>query len=151
AERRELQQQIARLGRRNEIRLIGQHPCLAEFYDALDVFALSSLREGLPNVVLEAMAVGVPVVATRVAGVPEVIEAGSNGLLCEPGDIHDLQRTLHRLLTVAALRRRFAAAGRRPVVEKFDFSARMRRMANVYDEVLGRPRAVEERQVRNAA
>ncbi|HXG08789.1 MAG TPA: glycosyltransferase, partial [Gemmataceae bacterium] len=82
---RELRSLVAGLGRQERIRLLGYQPDPRAIYEAMDVFALSSLREGLPNVVLEAMAMGVPVVATRVAGVPRLIRDGENGLLVEPG------------------------------------------------------------------
>ena len=80
----------------------------ATIYQALDVFALSSLREGLPNVVLEAMALEVPVAATRIAGVPRLIRDGENGLLVEPGSVDELVAALGRLLGDPELRRRLA-------------------------------------------
>ena len=72
-------------GREDRIRLVGYQAQTIPLYEAMDVFVLSSLREGLPNVVLEAMAMEVPVIATRVAGIPRLIQHGSNGLLIDPG------------------------------------------------------------------
>ena len=84
-EQARLEALIAELGRGDRVRLLGYRPETCGLYEAMDVFALSSLREGLPNVLLEAMALEVPVVATRVAGVPRLIHDGENGLLVEPG------------------------------------------------------------------
>ena len=61
------------------VRLAGFQADPKPYYEALDVFALSSLREGLPNVLLEAMALDVPVVATRISGVPRLVQDGRNG------------------------------------------------------------------------
>ena len=73
SERAALQSQIDALGRADRIRLLGYRADAAELYEAMDVFCLSSLREGLPNVLLEAMALETPVVATAEAGVPRVV------------------------------------------------------------------------------
>jgi glycosyltransferase involved in cell wall biosynthesis len=104
----------------------------------MDVFALSSLREGLPNVVLEAMALETPVVATRVAGVPRLVHDGETGLLVEPGDLDQLAGALARLLADAALRARLARAGRRTVEAGYSFAARMDKVRALYDGLLGR-------------
>jgi glycosyltransferase involved in cell wall biosynthesis len=129
---------IARLSRRKEIRLLGHRGDMAEFYQALDIFCLSSRREGLPNVLLEALALETPVAATRVAGVPSVLEHEVNGLLVEPGDATALAQALARLATDVELRESLAAAGRRTIVERYCFAARMKRVAAAYDELLGR-------------
>ncbi|HXG09554.1 MAG TPA: glycosyltransferase, partial [Gemmataceae bacterium] len=100
--------------------------------------ALSSLREGLPNVVLEAMAMGVPVVATRVAGVPRLIRDGENGLLVEPGAAAALTQALARLLADTALRQRLRAAGRRTIEAGYSFEARMQKVRVLYDSLLQR-------------
>jgi glycosyltransferase involved in cell wall biosynthesis len=124
------------LGRTGRVRLAGYCADLSGWYEAMDVFALSSLREGLPNVLLEAMALEVPVVATRVAGVPRLVEDGANGLLVEPGSADALAAALDRLVGDPALRERFAAAGRRTVERRYSFAARMRKIAALYDSLL---------------
>ena len=105
----------------------------------MDVFALSSLREGLPNVVLEAMAMSVPVVATRVAGVPRLIEHGENGLLVDAADTNQLGSALARLLADAGLRKCLGEAGRWTVESRHSFERRMERIREIYDRLLAVP------------
>jgi glycosyltransferase involved in cell wall biosynthesis len=107
-------------------------------YESLDAYALSSYREGMPNVVLEALAMMVPVVATHVAGVPRLIEHEVNGLLLEPGDATALAANLRRLLTDHELQRRLAEAGRTTIKTRFSFARRMERLAELYDVLLRR-------------
>jgi glycosyltransferase involved in cell wall biosynthesis len=97
-------------------------------YRAMDVFALTSRSEGIPQAVLEASAAGLPVIASRVGGVPEVVEDGQTGLLFEFGDVPALAAGLHALATNAALARRLSEAGRRRVEDRFDVG----RMAEAY-------------------
>jgi glycosyltransferase involved in cell wall biosynthesis len=130
---------IRALGREDRIHLAGFVSEPIALYEALDVFALSSLREGLPNVVLEAMAMEVPVVATRVAGVPRLIEHEENGLLVDVGDTDQLGSTIARLLADGALRDRLGEAGRRTVESRFSFERRMERIGEIYDELLAVP------------
>jgi glycosyltransferase involved in cell wall biosynthesis len=137
-ERDALQRQIDELGRGDRVRLLGYCADPADLYHAMDVFALSSRREGLPNVVLEAMALEVPVVATRVAGIPRLIRPDENGLLVQPEAEEELAGALGRLLADEALRRRLAACGRRTIEDRYSFAARMDRVRAVYDELLGR-------------
>ncbi len=106
-------------------------------YEAMDVFVVNSLREGLPNVLLEAMALEVPTVATRVAGIPRVIEHGRNGFLHEPGDAVGLEHNLKRLLSDAALRVTLGAGARRTVEERFSFAVRMAKIRAIYADLLG--------------
>jgi glycosyltransferase involved in cell wall biosynthesis len=84
-----------------------------------DLFALASLMEGLPVVLMEAMALGLPVVAPRVAGIPELVTDGREGLLFQPSDWGELKAQLRRLLTDAELRARLGAAGRARVTQEF--------------------------------
>jgi glycosyltransferase involved in cell wall biosynthesis len=137
-ERQRLQTLIDYLGRADRIRLVGYRADVRELYEAMDLYALSSLREGLPNVVLEAMAMEVPVAATRVAGVPRLIANGENGLLAEPGDLAGLTQALARLLADAPLRRRLSQAGRTTIETRYSFAARMDKIRAVYDDLLGR-------------
>jgi glycosyltransferase involved in cell wall biosynthesis len=127
---------IAELGLGDRARLLGHQTDVKGLFEAMDLFVLSSRREGLPNVVLEALALEVPVVATRVAGVPRLIRDGENGVLVDPGSADDLARGMGRLLRDAGARARVAAAGRRTVVERFSFTNRMRKVRGVYDALL---------------
>lgn len=110
---------------------------LLGFYRRATVFALpcrvlpNGDRDGIPNVLLEAMAVGVPVVATAVSGIPELIEDRDNGLLLKDTDGDQLADALERLLTDAALRRRLAAGGRATVEQRFDAGRAVRALVDL--------------------
>jgi glycosyltransferase involved in cell wall biosynthesis len=135
--RRDLESVIARLGRNDRIRLVGHQTGVVDWYQAMDAFALSSLREGTPNVLLEAMALEVPVVATRIAGVPRMIDHGVNGLLVEPDDVEGLHGALRGLASDVSLRQRLAKMGRETIEARYTFSARMQKIRAIYDELLG--------------
>jgi len=85
-------------------------------------------RDSLPTVLLEALACGVPVVASRVTGIPEIVDDGVNGLLVEPGDAEGLSRALDLLLADAGLRRRFGEAGRAKAQRRFDIETNAREL-----------------------
>jgi glycosyltransferase involved in cell wall biosynthesis len=125
------------LGLAGRVRLLGYQADPCTLYEALDAFALSSLREGLPNVLLEAMAMEVPVVATRIAGVPRLVVDGGNGLLVGPASEGELAAALRRLLDDDIMRLRLGRAGRRTVEADYGFEARIRRIRSIYDELLG--------------
>ena len=93
---------------------------MAGYYAECDVFCLPSFAEGVPVVLMEAMASGRPVVATRIAGIPELVEDGVSGLLVAPGSTEQLTRALERLAASRELRVRMGLAGRRKVEERFD-------------------------------
>jgi glycosyltransferase involved in cell wall biosynthesis len=131
-----LQALIAELGHEDRIRVLGHQADMVPLYDAMDVVVSASEREGLPNVLLEAMAMGIPVVATAIAGVPDLIDDGRNGLLVEPGDLAGLRDTLRQLIVSPELRARLSSAARSNVVNDHDLAVRIRRVAEIYDEVL---------------
>lgn len=135
-ERPRLEALIGELGMQERIRLLGHRSDVIALYQVMDVFALSSVREGLPNVLLEAMALEVPVVATRIAGVPRLMSEGTNGLLVEPHDVSGLAHALTQLVTDAALRAKLARAGRQTVLERFTFAERMKKIVAIYDGML---------------
>jgi glycosyltransferase involved in cell wall biosynthesis len=128
----------AELGCSERVCLLGYQANVKELYQAFDVFALSSLREGLPNVLLEAMALEVPVLATSIAGVPRLIDDEKSGLLIQPDSVDELTSALDRLLRDAELRRRLARAGRETIVSRFSFAERMRKIQALYDDLRGR-------------
>lgn len=137
-EKSRLEELISRLGWRERMHLLGYRSDVKAYYQAMDVFVLSSLREGLPNVLLEALALEVPVVASRVAGVPRLITDKINGLLVEPGSVKDLEEKLATLLLDEELRGRLRQLGRDIVKKFFSFDVRMRKVQAVYDELLER-------------
>ena len=106
-------------------------------------FVLPSRHEGMPLALLEAMDVGLPVVATRVIGSAEVVVEGDTGLLVRPRDPVALERALARLLADPALRERFGRTGRRRFAACFTADRMARDTVEVYERVLAR---AEERQ-----
>ena len=131
----ELGARAQRLGIAERVHLVGSRPDARELLAALDVFALSSRFEGLPLALLEAMAAGLPVVATTVGGVPEVLTDGVDGLLVEPGDAGALQVALGKLLADPALARQLGARARLRA-ESFDIDRAAERIVGVYETVL---------------
>ena len=136
-----LERLIAESVHADRLRLLGYREDMIDLYHAMDVFALSSRREGLPNVVLEAMALEVPVIATNIAGVPRLIRDDVEGLLVEPDNEAALVAGLRRLLNEAELRKAFATAGRRTVEAQYSFRVRMEKIRAVYDEILAPARS----------
>jgi glycosyltransferase involved in cell wall biosynthesis len=96
---------------------------IGRYYEDADVFCLPSFSEGLPVVLLEAMAAGLPVVASRIAGIPELIEHGRSGLLVPPGRADLLADALGTLLVDPGRRADLAAEARRRVGAEFDVDA----------------------------
>ncbi|MGL6075178.1 MAG: glycosyltransferase family 4 protein [Fimbriiglobus sp.] len=101
-----------------------------------DVVVLSSYSEGLPNVLLEASAAGVPIVATRVGGVPEVVEEGDSGFLVEAGHHEDLARRLIQLLWDADRRRVMGEAGRERMQAMFTFEAQAQSYMRLLEQIV---------------
>ena len=107
------------------------------FYQDLDCFVLPSRSENFPLTVLEAMGCGLPVIASRVGGIPEVLAPGTNGLLVEPGDIADLVQAIRRLADDRAFARRLGHAGREIVTQRFTLDQQVQRQLRVYAELEG--------------
>jgi len=106
-------------------------------YPLVDVFVMPSCvrnndRDGIPNVLLEAMASGLPVVATRVSGIPELVRDGETGLLVEPDDPGALAKAIERLLGDDVLAQRLSGAGRKLVETDFDIHGSARKLMSLF-------------------
>ena len=135
-----LREQAAGLGRPASRRIVftGRREDIAALTAELSVAVLPSLREAQGISILEAMARCVPVVASAVGGIPEVITSGTDGILVPPADPAALAAAVGELLTDPGLRDRIGAAGYRTVAERFSIDAQVRRIEAVYDEELAR-------------
>jgi glycosyltransferase involved in cell wall biosynthesis len=131
-----LQALIDATGQGERIRLLGYQADTRGFFEAMDVFALSSHYEGLPNVILEAMAMEVPIVSTRVPGVLRVLKDGENGLLVESGSAEALSAALGRLLRDPGERQHFRQAARQTIEAGYRFDRRIEKIAAIYNSLL---------------
>jgi peptidoglycan/xylan/chitin deacetylase (PgdA/CDA1 family) len=114
----EVQEQIARMGLKSTVQLIGEVPRGRELMCAADIFMLSSDHEGMPNVILEAMAAGVPCVASKVNSIYDLIQHGSTGFIADL-DAADLARYVARLAADADLRSKLGAQARAAMEQSF--------------------------------
>ena len=139
----ELRDSVTDYAQRNglvsKVLLTGERDDIPEILAASDIFVLPSDWEGLPLTIIEAMMAGLPVAATRVGGVPELVEDGVTGYLVPPQDSHALAEALRKLLADPALRRRMGKAGRRRALEQFSLDRMLRETQAVYESVLGCP------------
>ncbi len=131
-----LQAQIADLELDNQVLLLGNRTDVPALLAEFDVFALSSIAEGMPGVLLEAMASGLPCVATDVGGVGEVVSRGETGLLVPAGDIHALADALSSYVSDETLRLQHGQAGRRRVETGFSLAGMLSAYIALYDELL---------------
>jgi len=107
------------------------------FLRTMDMFVLPSRTEGMPNALLEAMAMGLTCVSTRVGGTQELLDDGGAGRLVDYGDVPALVNTLEALLEDRSARAQLAAAARRRAVERFSIDAMMMRYETIYEQELG--------------
>lgn len=136
----ELERRAEAAGLTTMVELPGWAPAgqLLEAMGRAAVFAMPSRvaaggdRDGIPNVVLEAMAAGLPVVATNVSGIPEAVSHETTGLLVEPDDVPALADALERVLTDAALSARFGAAARARIAEEFTLEVASSRLLSLF-------------------
>ena len=131
-----LQRQINATGFAEHIRLLGFRDDIMDFYQGLDVFVLNSLREGLPNVVLEAMAYEVPVISTRVAGVPRLITNGYDGVLIDIKNEMELKLRLEKLIEDFDYRRMLGENGNFTIKAQYSFGVRMKKIRDIYEKIL---------------
>jgi glycosyltransferase involved in cell wall biosynthesis len=132
--RQELEATAASLEIADQVRFLGIRSDALEWLAALDVFCLPSLCEGIPLVVLEAMTLGTPVIASASGGIPEIVEDGQTGTLIAPGDSKALAEAVEEVLShperTEEMTRRAATVAR----ERFSFERLLNEVAQVYEE-----------------
>ncbi|MBK8908684.1 MAG: glycosyltransferase [Rhodospirillales bacterium] len=135
-ERDGLVRHVADLGLRDTVIFAGHVDAIADVYAALDILALTSVSEGTPMAVLEAMAYGVPVVASAVGGVPDMVEDGTTGLLFPAGDVARCSDQLLALIAAPALRRRLSDCARQRVLSRYGIAQWAERHVSLYRRLL---------------
>jgi glycosyltransferase involved in cell wall biosynthesis len=140
--RGDLEAAIARAGLEGRVHLTGLRRDVPELLRAFDVFALASRWEGLPRVFPQAMAAGLPIVATRVDGAPDAITPGENGWLVDVGDTAAMTEHFRALASDPATARRMGAAGRARV-EEFSAKRMVEGLAELYAQLAGREKSLE--------
>lgn len=124
----------------SSVRLLGLLSPNHLFYQALDLFVLNSIREGLPNVILEAMAFGAPVAATSVNGVPALVRDKQTGWLVDPENPNAMQMAILEAIHDPNMATQLATAGRQHIEQNFSFQKRMEKMASLYRQLLAKDR-----------
>jgi glycosyltransferase involved in cell wall biosynthesis len=138
--RKQLERHIQRAGLKDQVRLHGGLPRdeVIKMMSKVDVVALASTptkagrREGIPVSLMEAMASGLPVVATAITGIPELVDSGVSGLLVSPGDPAALADALQALERDSALRQKMGRAGREKVVREFNLPVNAQRLLSLF-------------------
>lgn len=141
-ERGALEERIAALGLTGIAKLTGAVNQLAPYYAAADVLAISSVTEGSPNALLEAMAAHLPVVATGVGGIPEIVTHEESAILVPSRNAPALAQALARLLARPEEARGMAERAHQVIVDRFSPQTRVRRLAAVYAELMGMPHGI---------
>ena len=132
-----IEQQIRRLGLETQIRMAGFREDLPRWLPCFDLVVHPALREGLGVALLEAVAAGVPIVASRAGGVPEIVRDGENGLLVPPADVSALAAAVIGLLGDPARKQAFRQAGRALVEREFSVTRLVDEHLALYNELLG--------------
>ena len=122
----------------DRVHFLGDHPRVGELLDAIDLFVLPSVTEGLPLALLEAMAAGKAVVATNVGGVPEVITSGTNGVLVPARDVPALAGAIQALTADPQRRREYGARARTTVLEGFTEDQHLQSLGALYLSLMNR-------------
>lgn len=134
----EIRQRAVDRGLSSRLRFVESTNEIERFFRAADLFVLPSVREGLPNVLLEAMASGTACIATRIGGVTEgLIEDGRNGLLVPPDDVEALGRALGRVIDDPSLRERLGREARRTVEAGYSLDYTAKAYFDAYARLLG--------------
>ncbi|MFQ5658141.1 MAG: GT4 family glycosyltransferase PelF [Candidatus Methylomirabilales bacterium] len=131
-----LEADVSSLGLQDRVRFLGWCRDLPRIYADLDCLALTSQNEGVPVCLLEAMAAGVPVVATSVGGVPDLVMPGTTGFLIPPEDPQELSEAILNILRDSTRARQMSAAARRHVYPRYDAGSLLTATEKLYEELV---------------
>ncbi len=134
--RADLRDRVNRLGLSDRVHFLGARRDLGDLLNAIDIFVMPSLWEGLPLSMVLAMGAGLPVVASRVAGIPEVVQDGVTGMLVPPADVPALGAALSRLVADRALRHTMGAAACAFVRPRFGVDGYVAAVTGLYDQLV---------------
>jgi len=143
-ERKKIEKLIKKLNLNEEVKLLGSQTeeMVADLLRETDLFVCPSIvardgqMEGIPVAVMEAMASGLPVVATNISGIPELVEDGVTGLLVPPGDEHTLADAIIRLYNDETLRGKMGTRGKEKVASEFEIKANVEKLKNLFNTAI---------------
>ena len=130
-----LKEQVEGAGLTDKVHFLGWRPDVDEIMGCFDIFVLPSLNEGMGRVLVEAMAAGLPIVASRVGGIPDLVKDGKNGRLVPPGDATALEKAISSLLADKETRKRMGIAGKR-ICRQYSTEAMVEQIDNLYRKLL---------------
>jgi glycosyltransferase involved in cell wall biosynthesis len=139
----QLERQARALGISERVRFLGFQEHTSHFLRGFDIFVLPSLSEGLSSGILAAMAASLPVVASDIGGIPELVQHRVTGLLVPPRNPEPLAEALTELIDSADLRHRYGQAGRSRVMKHFTLEQKVKRTLAIYEELLNPRRHAE--------
>jgi glycosyltransferase involved in cell wall biosynthesis len=131
-----LKEQVENLGLADNVRFLGWRSDVDTIMGCFDIFVLPSLNEGMGRVLVEAMSAGLPIVASRVGGIPDLVKHGENGLLVPPANTGALERAISDLLSDKAKRKRMGETGKR-MCRPYSVEAMVEKIDNLYSRLLG--------------
>jgi glycosyltransferase involved in cell wall biosynthesis len=134
-ERKKLEKLIKSLNLDNDVLLIGEQKNIAKILKSSDLFVLPSIKEAFGLVLVEAMAVGLPVIGTNTGGIPEIIENNKCGRIVEPENSNELAKTIIELMDNAPIRQKLAYVGHHHV-KKFDVTEMVKKTEEIYDAII---------------
>jgi len=134
--RAELEKLAYELGVSSDTEFMGVLDDIPTFLNKLDIFVLSSIQEGIPLGLLEAMAAGKPIVATKVGGIPEVVDNGSDGILVAAANVAELNEAIVSLIQDERKRKEMGRNARRKVVDFFNLDKAVRQLEDLYEKLL---------------
>jgi len=136
--REELKEKSYQLGIKNKVIFMGERDNVSEILKTFDIFVLPSLNEGMSNTILEAMATGIPVIASNVGGNPELVIDGRTGFLFSPNDVESLVQKIKTYILHPELKQKHGYNARKRVEEKFSLDQMVRRYEELYVELVER-------------